>query len=644
MTNMKHEVRSTAGIALFCGVLLTLSVLPIVADESCCERPIVNQNGQRGLSSLTSAHTLGVGRVALGFNGDGSLDRSFLKERAVFQRIDSLFVADSPKPAMSTFNLYTFIGAGIADFFDISLTLPFHFDFIGKDQEIGLGDMRVSLKFNALSGLRSPVFDMGFLAVLELASGNLEKGFFPRHLYYFDKKSLNADSSSAITEAFFTGVNPGFETRMLMTLDLSTLRRSIPLAMHVDYGLHFSTLPEADHALLFKGGIEWHPVRSLALITEFNSETRLYNVSHGFKVNQDRLWLSPAIGLTPLNGFMMTAGIDLSFATPSTQFAYLKAGERYPQRITSGIEPKWRAFARLGWNGILIDRDKDGDGIFDRRDACVSQKEDFDGNLDDDGCPDFDNDNDNIPDSLDKCPNEPEDLDNVEDDDGCPDYDNDADMVPDSLDSCLNVAEDHDGFMDTDGCPDYDNDGDMVPDSLDRCPDIPEDIDGFDDKDGCPDIDNDQDGVPDSLDKCPDQIGPPENGGCNILESAKAKPRGKEIRSGRVILGGVTFEPQKATIDPNSYIILDEVVSSLIDWPEVKIEIQGHTDRTGNKQEKISLTQARAETVRNYLVNRGISPHRLTAVGKGGGEPIADNTTAAGRAMNNRIEIWRTDP
>jgi len=235
-------------------------------------------------------------------------------------------------------------------------------------------------------------------------------------------------------------------------------------------------------------------------------------------------------------------------------------------------------------------------------------------------------------------------MDGFEDGNGCPDYDNDNDRIPDSLDKCPNVAEDYDGFEDSDGCPDYDNDKDMVPDSADKCMNIPEDIDGFADLDGCPDVDNDQDGVPDSLDKCPEQVGPPNNAGCAKTESSKPEPRSREIKHGRVILRGVGFQPGSSDIEPTSYIVLDEVVASLVDWPLVMIEIQGHTDKTGTMEEMVQLSQARAETVRNYLINRGIAPFRLTAVGKGWSDMIADNRTAQGRSMNNRIEIRRTDP
>jgi outer membrane protein OmpA-like peptidoglycan-associated protein len=605
---------------------------------------MVTKNGQRGLMSVNSAHTLGTGRIALGVYGDGSLDQSYLKMLETNKRVDFEMVIDTSDPAISTFNFQPFIGAGFADFFDMSLMLPIHLDMMGKNQETGIGDLRASFKLNARGAKSTPVFDVGFMGAMLLPTGSDQKGFFPRHLYYFNKDSLTASPPVARTSGFYSLKKMAFETDMLLSLDLSALKFSIPLIFHINYGMLFCTAPDADNAMLFAGGLELHLLRSLAITGEFNSEMRLYNVSHGFRLNQDILAVTPALVITPPHGFMLTAGCDFSLSAPSTFFSYLKPGEYSPQRITSGIEPRWRVFARIGWNGILIDRDRDGDGILDRRDGCISTREDIDGFEDDDGCPDPDNDRDGFPDSLDKCPNEPEDMDGFEDNDGCPEYDNDNDRIPDSTDKCVKVAEDYDGFEDSDGCPDYDNDGDMVPDSADKCMNIPEDIDGFADSDGCPDVDNDQDGVADSLDKCPDQIGPPENAGCAKTESSKPKPRSREIKRGRVILRGVSFQPGSSVIEPTSYIVLDEVVASLVDWPQVMIEIQGHTDKTGIMEENVQLSQARAETVRNYLLNRGIAPHRLTAVGKGWSDLIADNRTAQGRAMNNRIEIRRTDP
>lgn len=123
-----------------------------------------------------------------------------------------------------------------------------------------------------------------------------------------------------------------------------------------------------------------------------------------------------------------------------------------------------------------------------------------------------------------------------------------------------------------------------------------------------------------------------------------SKPKAKEIKRGRVVLRGVSFDNGTATIDPNSYLILDDVVASLESWPEVQLEIVGHTDNTGDEAANKQIATQRAETVRNYLLVRGVAPQRLVAVGKGGSDPIADNSTAAGRVINNRIEIRRIDP
>jgi OOP family OmpA-OmpF porin len=96
-------------------------------------------------------------------------------------------------------------------------------------------------------------------------------------------------------------------------------------------------------------------------------------------------------------------------------------------------------------------RDTDGDGIPDARDQCITEPEDKDGYLDEDGCPDTDNDADGILDVNDKCPNDPEDLDGFQDDDGCPDPDNDGDQVPDVDDYCPNTPGVRGG--DRPGCP-----------------------------------------------------------------------------------------------------------------------------------------------------------------------------------------------
>lgn len=152
-------------------------------------------------------------------------------------------------------------------------------------------------------------------------------------------------------------------------------------------------------------------------------------------------------------------------------------------------------------------RDRDDDGIPDRRDGCPAEPEDRDGFQDEDGCPDLDNDQDGVPDHLDYAPLEPEDFDGYQDEDGVPEPDNDGDGILDGADHCPDEPEDLDGYKDEDGCPEefLDRDGDGIADEDDLCPDSPEDRDGFQDRDGCPEPDNDLDGIDDDQDECPDE-------------------------------------------------------------------------------------------------------------------------------------------
>ena len=130
------------------------------------------------------------------------------------------------------------------------------------------------------------------------------------------------------------------------------------------------------------------------------------------------------------------------------------------------------------------------------------------------------------------------------------------------------------------------------------------------------------------------RAGLPDNGGC---------PKTKEISRGKLILSGVTFQAGKAVLTTNSYTILDQVYESLAEWPEVKLEIQGHTDNMGNSMTNLKLSQQRADAVKTYFVQKGISSERLRSVGYGEEFPIADNHIADGREKNRRVELRRID-
>ena len=294
-----------------------------------------------------------------------------------------------------------------------------------------------------------------------------------------------------------------------------------------------------------------------------------------------------------------------------TEIAELKTDEvrcRAPGQIATAAKP--------------TAGDRDGDGYDDDVDSCPDDPEDFDAFEDEDGCPDKDNDGDGIEDAstledgvwvnLDQkdgvdCRNDPEDPDGFEDEDGCPDPDNDGDGILDGDDQCPNDPEDFDQFEDEDGCPDPDNDGDGILDVDDQCPNDPEDFDGDQDEDGCPDL------------------------------AVKVDPCAIKLDD------KVYFEFNKSKVDPKSFKLLDDVVTALKSNPDITIEIGGHTDSKGSSSYNKRLSQRRVDSVRSYLVNKGIDGKRLTAVGYGEDVPIDTNRTPDGRANNRRVEFNRTD-
>src|SRR5213080_3981331 len=296
--------------------------------------------------------------------------------------------------------------------------------------------------------------------------------------------------------------------------------------------------------------------------------------------------------------------------------------------------------------------DSDHDGVPDQRDVCPDTP--VGATVDARGCP-VDSDRDGVYDGLDQCPGTP--VGARVNAKGCP-SDEDGDGVLDGLDQCPNTPAG--ARVDAKGCP-IDSDGDGVPDDVDQCPNTP--TGAIVDKAGCP-LDSDMDGVPDGIDKCPNT--PPgtevDNVGCQRfkdsdgdgVDDTKDKcpntPTGTRVDAAGcpilftpertpVILRGVIFETGKSALKPESFTVLDIVAQSLNANPDIRIEIAGYTDNTGPAETNARLPQARAEAVQAYLATRGVAPSRMVAKGYGPANPIAPNTTAAGRTQNRRVEL-----
>jgi outer membrane protein OmpA-like peptidoglycan-associated protein len=108
----------------------------------------------------------------------------------------------------------------------------------------------------------------------------------------------------------------------------------------------------------------------------------------------------------------------------------------------------------------------------------------------------------------------------------------------------------------------------------------------------------------------------------------------------KVVLKGVNFEFNKATLTNESETILTMAYNALVANPDVQIEISGHTDNVGSQQYNQVLSLKRAQAVKNWLVKKGIASNRMKTVGRGQNEPMSSNETDEGRAENRRIEFY----
>jgi outer membrane protein OmpA-like peptidoglycan-associated protein len=255
-------------------------------------------------------------------------------------------------------------------------------------------------------------------------------------------------------------------------------------------------------------------------------------------------------------------------------------------------------------------KDTDGDGIYDKDDACpeVAGLKQFN------GCPDTDG--DGIIDGSDACPTEF----GLAALNGCPDKDGDG--IADKDDACPDTA----GLAAFQGCPDTDRDG--IADKDDKCPTVA----GPKSNGGCPILDADKDGVNDKDDDCPTVAGPASNKGCPEVTAETIKQLNAY---GKTIL----FDSGKSTFKNQSYTVLQSIGDILKEYPNSNFMIEGHTDSDGSNQLNQTLSENRAAAVKNYLIEKGIAAERLKSTGFGETKPIDTNKTAKGKANNRRVEV-----
>jgi len=276
---------------------------------------------------------------------------------------------------------------------------------------------------------------------------------------------------------------------------------------------------------------------------------------------------------------------------------------------------RWSADNALPECGDVADMDKDG--VVDSKDQCPGTAAGV--MVDASGCA-KDSDKDGVVDSSDRCPDTASGI--MVDAMGCA-KDSDGDGVADSNDQCAATAT---GVaVDSRGCA-LDADKDGVADNADHCPDTV--MGARVDIHGCAiKMDADKDGIVDSMDQCPGTARgvAVNNHGCKLEANIK--------------LDHVQFNTGTAQLSAESRNILDRVANVLKQNPHLSFEVAGHTDNTGNYQANVKLSQQRADSVRNYLINKGVAANRLSAKGYGPDKPVASNATRDGRHMNRRVEL-----
>jgi OOP family OmpA-OmpF porin len=229
-----------------------------------------------------------------------------------------------------------------------------------------------------------------------------------------------------------------------------------------------------------------------------------------------------------------------------------------------------------------------------------------------------DTDRDGVHDVSDRCPRSEPGV--VVDGVGC-ELDADNDGVVDSQDVCPDTPSGIE--VDSFGCR-SDSDRDGVTNSVDQCPRT---VAGAAvDSVGC-ELDDDGDSVVNRLDQCPD-----------TTAGVRVDVNGCEIRN-IINLPGVNFASNSDLLLPGAERVLADAVATLGKYPELIVEVAGHTDSDGADVSNLGLSERRAKTVRDYLVNGGVNATSLSVRGFGESQPVADNSTAAGKAQNRRVEL-----
>ena len=466
--------------------------------------------------------------------------------------------------------------------FDLPVYLLTGSDVVNRQS--GLGDLALDAKFTALDGDAAPLdvaLNARFWAPTSTVDTALGNGDFA-----WEIAAIASREFGPVLLAANLGTRGGPPT------ELENIALNDAFIARLGAGL--SITPHAGAALEFNGRVPY----SAPLTNGAGSPLEALLSGYGYPLREENVVVRGGIG----------TGLTPGIGSPD-----------YRLILGVGIEPRGET-----------DRDRDGDGILDRDDACPDVAEDFDKFEDTDGCPDLDNDKDGILDVDDGCPDTPEDGDGFEDEDGCPEPTQvRITVIDDETGEPVEIAKvgmvNQATARPSTGLAPHDDD--LPP--------------------GTYKVQVSAVGYVDSITMLEVTDGDPVDHIVRIKLEPEA-PVKKVTREQIELRDTVLFETNRAAIKPESFPLLDEAVEILLDYPEIReLRIEGHTDERGPAAYNLQLSEQRAAAVLEYFVERGVERERLSSQGFGESRPVDPASNNAAWAKNRRVDffivVWDDD-
>ena len=637
-----------------------VAVSGISAKPNPDETKNINRFGHVGLLHTHSAQTMGFMGIAFNAHWNTAVDKDFIKNIYVRDQNGNWIYDPSIDPMKGGIDRHTInigAGLGLARWADLGFMMPIYVDNIGERRQsdhfpsgsgvhgfpVGdgdgaytkraFGDIDLSLKLQYPPYPHRNFFKAAYYLALSIPTGDKDYGFFPRHRYYTDRKELYG------VYQFYNSGSPEIGMKMLQTMDFREMSDNMPLLIHLNYGLRWATQSNNNHTFLFNFGAEFRPIEWFNIFTEFTAEPRFSSI----QLEENRMYVSGYNDIGSANGSQavefgfkqsnmlddpMRIGWGLAFLTPigvtisgGMQHSLAnKDGFFYGNEPTAfgrdnvvlfetGVEPKHSVNVTLGFNmatrpsiaPVTIPEPEPRTDTIRVRVVDTVFVDRF------------------ITDTI-----------RVEVQ-GTP-----APVRTHTITASVAAGA---GTINPVGVRTV-NEGSFAQYTFTPA-------EGFEIEQvtvnglnqgalaqfSFPSVRENQI-ITVSFREIPRPV---------VVEVAAPTPVAVEIPREGLILRGVNFQTGSARLTPASFEVLDGVIRSLRDWPEVMLEIQGHTDATGSRSTNMRLSKQRAESVMNYFIQQGVPASRLRAVGYGPDVPISDNETAAGRELNRRVELKRFD-